>query len=259
LDKQGKGWVGVTAVRQHLTNPDSPFCLCGARQLRNLLRDGEGLFWVRDGERVWLRGVKKVSAKSDVRRLQGQAIQLPVFALTKSLKETKAHFYAGFHSGRNGRPIARDTLTRLSGSSANSQRRYEQLLGVKKQTNYAIGQPVTPENREQALWQHGYAYFTLKDPHGKHGKPNTTYNAWQLPNSYTGIHQLACKGNQKRINGYLNDLSLKGMTGNAEDVIEKRFYQNGKTAAKLYNRHHPTELYWCGSEQTAVWYHLSAR
>lgn len=271
LDQAGRGWLALTAVRQHLTNPDSPFCLCGKRQLRNLLKAGDGLFWARDGQRIWLRGMKKMcgglTAVSQLRQICGQAVSVPLLAL-KNIKTAKAHFYASFHSSRNdhrktnkqSKPIARDTLTDLFGLSGTSQRRYEAITGIHKQVNYAVGSVATPESIKTTAYQRGYAAFVLTDVLGKHGKPNQRYNAWQLPNSYSGPHQSASNGRKKNINSYLNDLSQTGMTGNEgiEDDEAVKAYYDGKSAAKLYNKGHLTELYW-SEAHSPYWYHLPAK
>ena len=55
LDKQGRGWLTVDDVREKLTDKKSEFRVCGQRRLRDVLRDGEGKLWERDGRgRVWI-------------------------------------------------------------------------------------------------------------------------------------------------------------------------------------------------------------
>ncbi len=83
--------------------------------------------------------------------------------------------------------------------------------------------------------------------------------AWQLPNSYCGVHEITNKGNQRRINCQLTDLSMKGMTGN-DEWLAKRFYENGKSASRVYNRQAYTEtIYWTANQkrrQKQIWYAL---
>ena len=165
-------------------------------------------------------------------------------------------------------PISRETLAGLSGVGASSQRTYEARAGVEAQANYAVGETATKENKEHRAWQQGQALFELKDHHGRQGKKGQRYLAWQLPNSYTGAHAQQAKGRQKRINRKLKDLVMKGMPGNVEQTSEtpkpqKRYYPNGKLAAKAPGRAAEQERYWrrqCSRHSRYVlWHQLSAR
>lgn len=260
LDEEGRGWLDMAMVRHIFTSPKSKYRLCGKRQLRNLLHAGEGLFWHREGERLWLRGLFKVVDGLDIPRLTGKPVSLPINTLLDSIQTVRANFYASFHSGRPDRPIARDTITAVGGLSADSQRRYEKVTGIKTTANYAIGKYATKENKEDTYWQYGHAAFPLIDSKGKQGEAGACYMAWQLPNSYSAVHEITNKGNQRRINRQLTDLSMKGMTGNGE-WLAKRFYENGKSASRVYNRQAHTEtIYWTANQnrrQKQIWYALS--
>ena len=265
LDQQGSGWLRIDIVRQLLTAKSSALRLCGKRQLRNLLRDGEGVFWTRDKERIWLFSAARVAYALGVERLSGQPVALPVTALLAGIGHFRAHLYAAFHSGRKGMPIARDTLAGLSGVGRSSQRAYESRANVKVQANFAVGELAQEENRENRAWVQGQALFELKDYRGEQGKKGKTYLAWQLPNSYTGQHQNCPKGRQKRINRTLKDLVMKGMPGNVGGTVgtrrpEKLYYPNGKLAAKVHGRQPERELYWqqhrTGNGRFTVWQQL---
>ncbi len=148
-------------------------------------------------------------------------------------------------------PIARDTLTDLSGVGQSSQRAYEARLRLRPQVNYAIGEVANELNEEERVWQQGPALFILKDYRGRQGKQGKSYLAWQLPNSYVGQHQQWPKGRQKRINRQLKDLVMKGMPGNdgiASETPkpEKRYYPNGRSASQARGPHAADERYWPG-------------
>ncbi len=265
LDQQGSGQLRIDIIRQTLTSKSSALYLCGKRQLRNLLRDGEGIFWTRDKERVWLFSAARVAYALGVERLTGQPVALPVTALLEGIGSFRAHLYAAFHSGRKAMPIARDTLAGLSGVGRSSQRAYESRTNVKVQANFAVGEVAQEENRENRAWAQGQALFELKDYRGEQGKKGKTYLAWQLPNSYIGRHQKCPKGRQKRINRKLKDLVMKGMPGNVGGTVETRgpekvYYPNGKLAAKAYGRDPECELYWkrhrTGNGRFTVWQQL---
>ncbi|MBP8002504.1 MAG: hypothetical protein KA314_24580 [Chloroflexi bacterium] len=45
IDKEGQGIILIERAKELLVKEASPLRLCGQRQWRNLLREGEGLFW----------------------------------------------------------------------------------------------------------------------------------------------------------------------------------------------------------------------
>jgi hypothetical protein len=270
LDPQGRGVLRVDIIREQLTRKSSSHYLCGKRQLRNLLRAGEGVFWTRDKRHIWLRSAGRVAYGLGVERLTGRPVALPLSALLSGIGEFRAHLYAAFHSGRAkggeaGMPIARDTLADLSGAAANSQRGYEARLRLRPQTNYALGEALTEQNKEERAWQQGQAIFELTDYRGEQGKQGRSYLAWQLPNSYSGQHQQRPKGRQKRINRQLKDLVMKGMPGNGEGTEEthkpeKRYYPNGRSASQSRGPHVAEERYWRregANGRSALWHPLN--
>ncbi|MCP4416268.1 MAG: hypothetical protein GY805_06580, partial [Chloroflexi bacterium] len=278
LDQQGCGVLRIDIIKQTLTHKLSNLRICGKRQLRNLIRDGEGVFWQRDKARIWLRSAAKVAHALGVTRLTGQPVGLPVSVLTGGIGEVRAHLYASFHSGRvkaSARansdvwspPIARDTLTAVSGVGRVTQRSYEKCSRTKVQFNFAVGETAEEANRQRRAWKQGQALFELKDYRGQQGQVGKIYLAWQLPNTYVGRHQQRPKGRQKRINRELNDLVMKGMPGTVEEacepselILRKRYYPNGKLAAKAYGRKPEHELYWkrhrSGNGRFDVWQEL---
>jgi hypothetical protein len=81
LDQPGQGVIRIDIINQHLNSKTSNLYLCGKRQLRNLLRAGEGVYWTRDKEQVWLRSTARVAAALGVERLTGRPVALPLSAL----------------------------------------------------------------------------------------------------------------------------------------------------------------------------------
>lgn len=253
LDVRGCGWLTEEAARQQLTEKHSPLRICGLRQWRNLLAQGEGVFWRRENGRIWLRSVTKVALSLGVVRLTGRPVALPLVALTQRIGLVRAHLYASFHSGRQKEqgtapPISRTTLQRLTHVQPRAQRRYEQQARVQQQPNFAIGPRANQETVAETAWQHGTAVFPLTDHQGRQGKPGVTYVAWQLPNQYTGPHLPRPKGCQKRINRKLADLFMQGMTGNdaqpVAPILARRYFGNGKTAVRHALRQPNQMVYW---------------
>ena len=292
LDGVGRGWLRVVSMREQLTKKSKTTYLCTWRQMRNLLQAGQGVYWHYDGERVWLRSAARVALALGVGRLTGRPVALTLAALVSGIGRFRAELYAAFHSGRvkqppraqpYAAPIARETLTSLSGVGETTQRRYEQQLeqtktAVSIQPNFAIGQPASPTTIEQKGWQQGNALFILTDFRGQQGPKGKQYVAWQLPNSYQGSHQLRPKGRQRRINRLLTrtassqDLVMKGMPGNSRETIhaaqpnpkrDKRYYPTGKLAAQAFNRRRVDQCYWQQTktrhQHFSIWQHLENR
>ena len=264
-DPEGRGSLRIDIIRNHLTQPTSSLYLCSQRQLRNLLRDGEGVYWRRDKERIWLYSAARVACALGVTGLSGRPVALPAAVLLGGIGDFRAHLYAAFHSsrakerpgGEQTMPIARQTLAGLSGVGRSSQRAYEQRTGIGVQANFAVGELVTKAAQEERACQKGQALFELEDYRGQHGRPGQHYLAWQLPNSYRGRHQQRPKGRQKRINRQLKDLVMQGMPGNVGGTSETHrpaagaarpaarvYYPNGRLAAQVYGRDPERELYW---------------
>ncbi|HRQ14519.1 MAG TPA: hypothetical protein PK205_14550, partial [Promineifilum sp.] len=234
LDAAGRGRVAADEAARLLTGDGSATRICGRRQLANLLRAGEGLFWERDAGRhgaEWLRlhSAARVAAGLGVARLGGSPVAVPLAELTGTIGRARAHLYAAFHSGRTqtdlltgerrGRgPISREALCKLSGAAANSQRNYERRARVGRRKSIAIGPAVNAADAQETAWQRGRALFRYHDRRGRHGRPGAVYLAWQLPNEYTGPHDTLSRGSVKRLNRSLSDLFHNGITGNGGEA-----------------------------------------
>ncbi len=258
IDRSGQGWLTIDQARQQLTNEDSPLRVVGWRQMRKLLARGDGLFWQRDGRRIWLRSPLKVAASLAISHLNYRPVGLPVKELLPSIGQVRAHFYASFHSSRSPdktgqerpAPISRAALQALCQTSRRTQRAYERRSGVERRRNFAVGKPLAVADHQDQAWQRGRSVFQLSDRNGYAGRKGVTYTAWQLPNSYRGPHEKQPKGRQKRMNRKLADLFMKGMTGNDEHAVQfdgdghRRFFDNGAAATAKYNRRPDADIYW---------------
>ena len=52
LDDAGRGWLNRTDIEAAFTNPDAPTRFCTPRYLRQLLAEGDGFFWEREGSKA---------------------------------------------------------------------------------------------------------------------------------------------------------------------------------------------------------------
>ncbi len=251
IDRDGRGWLTVEDARQRLTGKDSPLCICGWRRLRQLLAQGEGVFWHRDEQdRLWLNGVHKIAYKLDSGRLQGFPIELPIQALLGGIQAVRAAFYASFHGGRDSKPISRETLESISGIPGRTQLEYDRVARVERRRNIAIGERHTNENAQERAWRHGRAAFHFIDTEGRQGRAGREYVAWHLPNSYRADYRRRSRGSRKRLNRKLADLVKKGIPGNDDRAVEKLFFPTGALAAKRYNRCLEQDAYWKQQERT---------
>ncbi len=287
LDSAGRGWVSVEDARERLTRMDSDLRVCGKRQLRNLLAEGEGVFWKRGnglssrrrGNRLWLRSLAKVAVTLDVDRLRANPVALPVSVLTKKIGTVRAHLYATFHSSRNQvqgkrskpQPIARITLQKITHVHPRIQQRYDKIARVKSYRNFGIGGVVTEEAKRNAAWKHGQAVFQISDKERKQGKSGQQFLAWQLPNSYVGPHKVASGNQRKRVNKKLTDLLHQGTVGNGqfenadagllEFISERCYCENGRFAAQAYKKNRSADIYWINQQksrsQAHFWHLLS--
>lgn len=253
IDADGRGWLGVDHVRARLTATDSPLRICSWRQLRNLLREGQGILWQQDGPagnggRLWLRKPAKVALALGLNRVGGRAVALPLPPLLAGIGEVRAQLYAAFHSGRaaphgNARPIARETIARLTGVPRRTQIAYEARAGIDVRPNYAVGERATPAASQERAWKQG-GTFHFVDGKGEQGKENATYVAWQMPNTYVGPHKQHSKQRTRRINADLADLRTQGGAGNGREPVEKLYFADGAAAARAFNRDHSHDAYW---------------
>jgi hypothetical protein len=147
LDDSGRGWISVAAARDSLSRKNAELRVCGWRQMRKLLARGEGLFWRRAGDRIWLRSAAKVAAALGVVRLSGSPVAFPVDTLLQGIGDARAHLFATFHSSRvpisavgaTDKLIARKTLRDLS--SAGLAGRHRLNTNVEPMSNAA---PISP-------------------------------------------------------------------------------------------------------------------
>ena len=251
IDRHGRGWLDVEDIRYCLTDKDSPYRICGWRRLRQLLAQGEGVFWHRDEQdRLWLYGAHRIAYKLDSGRLQGFPVELPISALLGGIQAVRAAFYATFHGGRDSKPISRETLESLSGIPGRTQLEYDRVAHVERRRNIAIGERHTAENTQERAWRHGRAAFHFIDTEGRQGRAGREYVAWHLPNSYRADYQRRSRGSRKRLNRKLADLVKKGIPGNDDQAIEKLFFPTGALAARQYNRDPECDAYWLQENPT---------
>ena len=245
LDSEGRGSIRIAVAQEQLTRKNSPIRLCGRKQLQNLLREGEDIFWVQEDGRLWLRSAARVAAALGVARLTGRPVILPVAVLLRGMKQFKAHLYAAFHSGRKKQnPISRAAQAERTGVPERTQRHYCRVAKVKREQNIAVGQRYSQEGLQEMAWQRGGGAFEFKDSQGKQGRPDGRYLAHQMPTTHTGPHETAAFGRQRKINRKLKDLVNERARGNSSEKVDRLYHAHGAAAGKAYNGDPDRDAYW---------------
>ncbi len=126
LDREGRGWLSSSDVEAALTKKESAAYIYGRRQLKSILRRGEGLFWqrVKSKGRVRIRLVSraKVAQALGCGRLRGQEVEIPLSYLLGSGRgrqaAVNAALYTAVHAGHLRRDRARSGQKRRAPSAA---------------------------------------------------------------------------------------------------------------------------------------------
>ncbi len=261
LDPSGQGWITVANLRKALTNRGSALRICGWRRLRQILQQGNEILWEQDRfGRIWLYSNRTIAIKLELERLTGKTVYLPIKDLIGTIATTKAVFYASFHAGRSSAPISRATLNSITGVSERSQRTYDELAGVKVQTNICIGELFKERDAKDAAYEDGSAHFIFKDHQGKFGPKGQKYHARQLPNSYTSTYHAVRSSQQKKINQALKaDLVTQEALGyghQSGNLFQRSFFLNAKKASRAKRSDETIFLFDKQEGGASIWYKL---
>jgi hypothetical protein len=143
FDRQrGEGRVSLALARHLLTGQHSRYRCLSWKRLRQLLQEGEGVFWHWDKTRTHLyyHSEARVAQELGLAMIRGWAVQIPVPELCQSIKKVRAVFYDAFHSARGDgfqRPITRRTLNERGSGDKRTQRGYEKVRGMGRQAQLA--------------------------------------------------------------------------------------------------------------------------
>lgn len=147
LDRQrGEGRVSLALARHMLTSKHSTYKCLSWKRLRQLLNEGEGVFWHRDEERnhIYYHAEARVAQTLGLTTIRGWAVKIPVRELCGSITAVRAIFYDAFHSSRGdgfNKPITRYILNERGNGDSRTQRKYEQIRGIQRQASFAtLGQ-----------------------------------------------------------------------------------------------------------------------
>ena len=279
LNGDGRGWLANQDVESLLTEKESPFYIYGRRQLKIILRRGEGLFWnrVKSHGQVRIRLVSRarlISKLSPGSRLRGREVEIPLSYLLGSGRgrqaDVNAAIYAAVHAGRlrpdksrsgktKPRPISRARLGELSGCSSYRQRSYEQRMAISVQRNIHILGPHNEYELERARRHFGLPAYKHTDYQGKinRHRKGAAYIAVRLPNSYylPDAFRVVNSHRLRTINRFLDGLCHLGSGGSDREKIVRMYHSDVATAVRATQSDQSTPAYWpmMGSGGAQLW------
>ncbi len=268
VDQNGRGWLANTWVEALLTRKESPFAIYGRRQLKIMLRRGEGLFWQRVKSKGEMRirlisRAKLVEALLSGSRLRGREVTMPIVYLLGRGRgrqaAVNAALYAAVHAGRlrydqgprgekKPRPISRAALKKLAGCSRYRQRSYEKRMKISVQRNVHILGEHSDYKLARAR-QHfrlpAYKHIDFKGTINRHRR-GASYIAVRLPNSYQIPDNIVTMQSrrQRTINRSLDGLCHMGSGGSGKEKIVRRYHRCASSAVRASQRAPHTPTYW---------------
>jgi hypothetical protein len=197
---------------------------CDARTVRRLLHCGDGTFWNRDRNRLFLRGWGYVAVQLTTQAANRRGSRLErnrpgrreVYIQVGGGKERfAAQLYAAWLAGRSDPTISRSELTSLFGRDKTTLRRWENevLPGfIKPRANFA--QCPDWETFYDVIPEHAVDYRAAVRYKGR--AQHVRRLRWQLPNTYltTGLKEHHRAGQARKVRRAVNaELSLPAPFG----------------------------------------------
>jgi hypothetical protein len=259
ITRRGNGCGRATkkALKQHL----AAYGVYYSREhFSRLLRAGEGLFWNRSCTDLYLYNPARVAAllaqmDPAVFATNKPGVRDMYLSPTGTLEEWEAKLYAGWLAHRNNPTIARETLARLFGRSADTLRLWEEkhLAGVLTvRTNYTqCPHPQLEDGRYvDHIPEHNQAYRGFVRFQGQWHAVTRLY--WQTCNTYqiSGIRQHPRKGQarkvRKRINAVL-DQPASLVRGGLPRL--KRYFDTPEGLKRQVRKHGGVYYLWRGENR----------
>ena len=116
LDEAGCGWVRWEDLCTAVCQPGSWF-MYQVPRLRQILREGEGLFWDVGKGRVWLRSLARVAGVFGLQRLGGEFVTIDRETAVAGAQRFRAVCFAAWLTNHKN-PMTQATIERLTGIGA---------------------------------------------------------------------------------------------------------------------------------------------
>lgn len=245
VDRDGRGWLETKELETAVTG--GQFDLFNYRRFRQIVGDGCGTFWQEANGRLWLAGVAQVAIALGCSRVD-KPVELPLTAVTGSLKGFNASLYAAWDTRRKPAPVSRSTREDVTGVPERTQRHYCQVAGIRRVRNYSLA---SPTDEQGYAYQHGTAVFSFRDHKGKNGRKGRSYTARELPTTQQPSQERANVGRYQKINQKIN-LVIKA----SRVKVERLFFENARQASKKASR--GGESFWKFREASTfnLWSHF---
>ncbi|HSH05995.1 MAG TPA: hypothetical protein VLL52_25995 [Anaerolineae bacterium] len=261
----GSGRVAVGLLRQRVV---AEWGVLSWKRVRQIMIQGEGLFWRHDrrGGCLYYVSEMRLLSRLGARKVRGAAVAVPIRALLGSIKEVRALFYDGYHSGRGdgfGAPISRGSLSRRGSGDRRTLRGYERLRGMGAKENYL---EVGRYERGAWVWERGRVaegmvvggpLFLFVDYDGRHGRSmNRPYRSlsqqhWhhiymrrQLANSYRGTLRTVKRGKRWLNDGLAHLSRTMHRMGSASATRHKLYHRDAKQARRYSRQEIDTPHYY---------------
>ncbi len=262
LDEDGRGWLRNQDVQSALTRKQSTSFIYGKRQLKIMLRRGEGLFWqrVKGNSELRIRLVSRARLVESLGcgRLRGREVTFAADMLLGSGRgrqaQVNAALYAAIHAGqiRNKkgemRPITRAKVQEISGCSKYRQRSYEKRMGIIANHNIQILYRHSDYLLQRARIHHHLPAYKHTDYLGKINRHQRgaeyiavrIANSYRTPQTFTVVHSQR----QRTINRHLGGLCQLGSEGSDREQFVRLYHEHAAAAVSAFNRDPETGSYW---------------
>ena len=226
-----------------------------------LLRGGDGTFWNISGDRIFIRSPRFVAAKivmqaaakcADLVATNRPGVRDVYLSPAGSHEQWEAMLYAGWMAHRENPTIARETLEKLFGRSADTLRRWEQkrlkdMLTVRE--NYA--QCHVPEGEWfDFIPDHCRAYVANVSWNGQYSQIVRVF--WRMPNTYLvkGIRQHPKRGQASQVRKIVN-CQLDQPTSSRRGGLHrfKRYFDSAERLRAHVKKHGGIRYLWRGESK----------
>ena len=244
----GQGNIDLAQLKTAVCSPDSPHCCYGpykstasrdrAFPLKIDRFSQRGFGHIGNNGRLYLNGQYKLAIKYDLLPITTPSTTISLDILVNATHgQLNAEIYNRWIAGRQEKPISRWAIEQATGIPERTQRHYDRVAGIERQTNIAIERPYSPAAFQEVAAKHGMATFILTDWLGQHGPPNRRYIAIRLPNSYTtAAPKPAGKTAKKRLNRRIKQAALSDQRPMLTSLFKQMFFSNPGLAVSAYNR-----------------------
>ena len=243
-DDRGRGFYDLDQLYQTFSGDGSPWKITDRRRVQQLIKQGAGIFWTlrkRRGGRftaLQMTGPSGVALTLGVGHLAGSPVAVPVTDLLGGMHKANAALFSAALTLRAARPTSRQTLKRMTGAAASTQRAYIRTAGIEARPNY-VTLPSGDVDRPGVFIYRGRV----------DGRPGRAILARRLPNSHDPQLTARPRGRVKKLNRKLN-LVTYGARGETLK-IERIYHDTAAAAWSSWGRAYNHDHYWpCG--QTAA-------